>query len=119
MALVGWEGDLPLSRSVTRAGSGVNTDEPGLRFRFFQKKDGRIFAWTTGRDKAAWFLSCVYVPATDALDDGPKKWCLDEKSVRRHRKRKDARRRALALYFKNLPSEQESSYTGNEEWFRD
>jgi hypothetical protein len=119
MALVGWERELPLARSVTRAGSGVAPDEPGLRFRFCQKTDGCIFGWTTGRDKAGWFLSFSYVPAADALDDEPKKWRLDEKSVRRHRKRKDARRRAVALYFKNLPSEQQLSSAVKEEWFRD
>jgi hypothetical protein len=62
------------------------------RFRYFQKKNGPMFSWTTEKIEDR-YASFVHVPVKKG-----DWWSLDEDSCSAHHLRKDAKARALRLY---------------------
>lgn len=62
------------------------------RFRYFQKRNGPMFSWTTER-MDGYYGSFVHVP--DAKGEW---WTIDEDSISAHKLRKDAKARALRLF---------------------
>lgn len=74
-----------------------------LRFRYFQKQSGPMFCWTvekdTAEDERGWYYSFLYKPkGKGSRSNRAERWDLDWSTMRRHRKRKDAKARALKLY---------------------
>lgn len=61
------------------------------RFRYFQKRNGPMFSWTTEKFQGR-YASFVHVP------EGQDWFWLDEDSISSHKLRKDAKARALKLY---------------------
>ena len=71
---------------------GFRFNEPDPpRFRYFQKKNGPMFSWTTEKVEDR-YASFVHVPVSDV------EWQLDDDSISAHKLRKDAKARALRLY---------------------
>src|SRR3954467_4713556 len=81
--------------------------EPGLiseppSYRYFQGKNGNLYCWTTERadqtddDPKGYYASFIYRAYGKGSRSGkPDRWKPDMKTMRRHRKRKDAKARAL------------------------
>ena len=68
------------------------------RFRYFQKRNGPMFGWTTERFEDR-YASFVHVPVGPGSRSGKaEEWQLDEDSIAAHELRRDAKARALRLY---------------------
>jgi len=71
---------------------------PAPRFRYFQKRNGPMFSWTTERFEGL-FASMVHVPVgAGSRSDKAEEWELVEESIKAHTLRKDAKARALRLF---------------------
>jgi hypothetical protein len=74
-------------------------------YRYFMGANGSMYCWTTERadqtddDEKGWYASFIYRSYGPGSRSGKaKQWKPDMKTMRRHRKRKDAKARALKLY---------------------
>lgn len=77
-------------------------------YRYFQKGNGNMYCWTTEKaditddDPRGWYASFVYRAVGKGSRSGEAvQWKPDVKTMVRHRKRKDAKARALRLYSKD------------------
>ncbi|HEX7246408.1 MAG TPA: hypothetical protein VF245_12685 [Solirubrobacterales bacterium] len=73
-------------------------------YRYFQKGNGNMYCWTTEKaeDEKGWYASFVYRAKGKGSRTGKAtRWEFDEKTMVKHRKRKDAKARALRLYKKD------------------
>ena len=68
------------------------------RFRYFQKRNGPMFCWTTERFEDR-YASMVMVPTGRGSRSGKaEEWELDKTSLSSHALRTDAKARALRLF---------------------
>ena len=68
------------------------------RFRYFQKRNGPMFCWTTERFEDH-FASMVFIPVgRGSRSDAANEWRIDEETLSAHTLRKDAKARALRLF---------------------
>lgn len=79
-------------------------------YRYFCKGNGNMYCWTTEKadvtdeDPKGWYASFVYRAYGPGSRMGKAtRWKPDQKTMVRHRKRKDAKARALCLYRKDNP----------------
>jgi hypothetical protein len=68
------------------------------RFRYFQKRNGPMFSWTTEQVEGR-YVSFVHVPVGAGSRSGKaREWQMVDDSIAAHHLRKDAKARALRLY---------------------
>lgn len=68
------------------------------RFRYFQRKNGPMFCWTTETVEGR-YASMVYVPVGRGSRSGKAvQWRIADESISGHQLRRDAKARALRLY---------------------
>lgn len=74
------------------------------RFRYFQKRNGPMFSWTTEKFEG-YYASFVHNPVGPGARSGKaREWVMDDDSISAHKLRKDAKARALRLYQEWLES---------------
>lgn len=75
-------------------------------YRYFQKKGGPMFCWTTAKEEGEKYASFVYRPTGKGARSGQAtRFQLVESGswkIVEHAKRKDAKARALRLYRKHV-----------------
>lgn len=81
---------------------------PPPKYRYYQKDGGHMYCWTVERadqtddDEQGYYASFIYRAKGKGSRIGKaSQWAFDEKTMVRHRKRKDAKARALRLYRKD------------------
>jgi hypothetical protein len=89
--------------------SGLISEPPS--YRYFQGKNGNMYCWTvekadiTDDDPKGYYASFVYRGYGKGSRSGkPNRWKPDMKTMRRHRKRKDAKARALKMLHRDNPA---------------
>lgn len=80
-------------------------------YRYFQGANGNMYCWTTERadqtddDPKGWYASFIYRAYGPGSRSGKaNRWKPDMKTMRRHRKRKDAKARALKMLRRDNPA---------------
>lgn len=69
------------------------------RWRYFQRRSGPMFIWTTEQDADGWYWSSVAYPVGPGARSGKaQRWTRTKASARKHRRRKNAKARALKLF---------------------
>lgn len=81
------------------------------RYRYFQGANGNMYCWTVERadqtddDPKGYYASFVYRGYGKGSRSGkPAAWKPDQKTMVRHRKRKDAKARALRMLRRDNPA---------------
>jgi hypothetical protein len=80
-------------------------------YRYFMGANGNMYCWTTERadqtddDPKGWYASFIYRAYGKGSRSGKAdRWKPDMKTMRRHRKRKDAKARALKMLRRDNPA---------------
>jgi hypothetical protein len=88
--------------------TGLISEPP--RYRYFEGANGNLYAWTvekadiTDDDPKGYYASFIYRGYGKGSKSGnPAAWRPDMKTMRRHRKRKDGKARALRMLRRDNP----------------
>jgi hypothetical protein len=89
--------------------SGLISEPP--RYRYYEGANGNLYCWTvekadvTDDDPKGWYASFIYRAYGKGSRSGsPQSWRPDQKTMRRHRKRKDAKARAFKMLRRDNPA---------------